>query len=180
MPAMRMHGKVAWGLVATGLLASGLAACGSDEVAAPAAATITDPSARPSHAAVHRVDLGRGANLGDGKITFAAGSESVVFTVSMPPGTSSGWHRHPGAVVVLVKSGTLTTYGLDKPPCVGVDFPTGKAYFEDDAANAKWPHFVRNRSQTETVELVVTAFDVAPGAPARSEAAAPAECADPT
>jgi hypothetical protein len=102
-----------------------------------------------------------------------------VFTFSMPPGSTSGWHRHPGAVVVLVKSGTLTTYGLDQPPCTGVDLPAGAAYFEDDAANAKWPHFVRNKSQSETVEAVVTAFNVPVGASVRSEAPAPAECDDP-
>lgn len=169
-------------VAATALTALLVAGCGNTRAVSQATA-ITGPSASPSatHSPeVHRVDLGRGANAGDGTITFAAGSESVVFTVSMPPGTTSGWHRHPGAVVVLVKSGTLTTYGLDRPPCVGVDFFTGKAYFEDDAANAKWPHFVRNRSQTETLELVVTAFNVAPGEPARTVADAPAECADPT
>lgn len=135
--------------------------------------------ATPGHGDVHRAELARGGNPDAGTIQFAAGSETVVFTQTMAPGSTSGWHRHPGAVVVLVKSGTLTTFGLDRPPCVGVDIPTGGAYFEDDAANAQWPHFVRNRG-TDTVELVVTAFNVTPGQPARSDADAPAECVDPT
>lgn len=134
--------------------------------------------ATPGHGDVHRADLGRGSHAEGGTITFDGGTETVVFTVVMPPDSTSGWHRHPGAVVVLVKSGTLTTYGLDQPPCTGVDLPTGAAYFEDDAANAKWPHFVRNKS-AETVELVVTAFNVPAGAPARSDEPAPAECDDP-
>ena len=135
--------------------------------------------ATPTHGDYHRADLGRGKNAEAGKIVFEGGSETVVFTVVMGPGAASGWHRHPGAVVVLVKAGTLTTYGLDKPPCTGVDLPTGSAYFEDDAANAKWPHFVRNKSKSETLELVVTAFNVPAGAPARSDAPAPKDCADP-
>jgi hypothetical protein len=135
--------------------------------------------ATPGHGDIHRADLARGQHTDGGTITFDAGTETVVFTVSMPPGSTSGWHRHPGAVVVLVKSGTLTTYGLDQPPCTGVDLPTGAAYFEDDGSTAKWPHFVRNKSGTETVELVVTAFNVPVGASARSEAPAPAECDDP-
>ena len=135
--------------------------------------------ATPGHGDIHRADLGRGANADGGTINFAAGTETVVFTATLTPGATSGWHRHPGAVVVLAKSGTLTTYGLDRPPCKGEDLAAGEAYFEDDAANAKWPHFVRNPSQTETTEIVVTAFNVPPGAQARSEADAPLECADP-
>jgi hypothetical protein len=38
--------------------------------------------------------------------------------------------------------------------------------------------FVRNKS-ADTVELMVTAFNVPVGAPARSDAPAPAECDDP-
>jgi hypothetical protein len=135
--------------------------------------------ATPGHGDIHRADLARGKHADGGTIRFDAGTETVMFTFTMAPGSTSGWHRHPGAVVVLVKSGTLTTYGLDQPPCTGVDLPTGAAYFEDDAASAKWPHFVRNKSGTETVEAVVTAFNVPVGAPVRSEAPAPEECDDP-
>lgn len=174
--------RLATGTVAaTALTALLVAGCANTRTVsqAPAAPGLSVTPSATHRPEVHRVDLGRGVNAGNGTITFASGSESVVFTVEMPPGTTSGWHRHPGAVVVLVKSGTLTSYGLDQPPCVGVEFSSGTAYFEDDAANAKWPHFVRNRSQTETLELVVTAFNVAPGAQARTVADAPVECADP-
>ena len=135
--------------------------------------------ATPGHGDIHRAELARGGHTDGGTITFDGGTETVVFTVSMPPGATSGWHRHPGALVVLVKGGTLTTYGLDQPPCTGVDLPTGTAYFEDDASKAQWPHFVRNKSATETVELVATAFNVPVGGSVRSEADAPAECDDP-
>jgi hypothetical protein len=135
--------------------------------------------ATPGHGDIHRADLARGAHADGGTITFEGGTETVVFTFTMSPGSTSGWHRHPGAVVVLVKSGTLTTYGLDQPPCTGVDLPTGTAYFEDDASTAQWPHFVRNKSGTETVEAVVTAFNVPSGASARTESDAPQECDDP-
>jgi hypothetical protein len=135
--------------------------------------------ATPGHGDIHRADMARGKHADGGTIRFDAGTETVMFTFTMAPGSTSGWHRHPGAVVVLVKSGTLTTYGLDQPPCTGVDLPTGAAYFEDDAARAQWPHFVRNKSATETVEAVVTAFNVPVGAPVRSEAPAPEECDDP-
>ncbi|MEU1425268.1 cupin domain-containing protein [Kitasatospora sp. NPDC005751] len=33
---------------------------------------------------------------------------SLVQTVTLPPGASTGWHYHPGRVDVVVLSGTLT------------------------------------------------------------------------
>jgi hypothetical protein len=134
--------------------------------------------ATPQQGDIHRADVGRGAHPNDGTITFQTGRETVIYTATVAPGATSGWHRHPGAVVVLVKSGTLTTFGLDRPPCQGEDIPAGGAYFENDAANARWPHFVRNRGDVPT-EIVVTAFNVPAGASSRTDAAAPEECADP-
>jgi hypothetical protein len=134
--------------------------------------------ATPGQGDIHRGDVGRGGHPNDGTITFQAGRETVIYTATVAPGATSGWHRHPGAVVVLVKSGTLTTFGLDRPPCQGEDVLAGHAYFEDDAANARWPHFVRNRGQVPT-EIVVTAFNVPAGGSSRTEADAPKECADP-
>lgn len=135
-------------------------------------------AATPGHGDIHRAEYGRGAHADGGRIEFAPGTETVVFSATLAPGATSGWHRHPGAVVVLVKSGTLITYGLDRPPCVGEELPTGTAYFEDDAANARWPHFVRNNGNVST-EIVVTAFNVPPGGPPRTEADAPPECPEP-
>jgi quercetin dioxygenase-like cupin family protein len=33
-----------------------------------------------------------------------------VQTITSPPGGSSGWHSHPGVVLVAVQSGTVTLY----------------------------------------------------------------------
>jgi hypothetical protein len=134
--------------------------------------------ATPGQGDIHRGDIARGAHPSDGTIRFQGGRETVIYTATLAPGATSGWHRHPGAVVVLVKSGTLTTFGLDRPPCQGEDVSAGGAYFEDDAANARWPHFVRNRGNVPT-EIVITAFNVPAGASPRTEAEAPKECADP-
>jgi quercetin dioxygenase-like cupin family protein len=37
-------------------------------------------------------------------------AEVAVATVTLDPGGSSGWHHHPGLVVVVVQSGTVTFY----------------------------------------------------------------------
>ena len=135
--------------------------------------------ATPGHGDLQRSDVGRGTHPEAGSLSFGAGTDTVVYTFTLASGATSGWHRHPGAVTVLVKSGTLTTYGLSKPPCTGEDIAPGAAYFEADAAHARWPHFVRNRG-SDPVEAVVVAFAVPKGGSHRTEAAAPAECAEPT
>jgi quercetin dioxygenase-like cupin family protein len=43
------------------------------------------------------------------------------------PGAETGWHTHPGPVVVIVKSGALTE--IHSNGCVTVH-PTGSAFFE--------------------------------------------------
>ncbi|MGH9011734.1 MAG: cupin domain-containing protein [Acidimicrobiia bacterium] len=134
--------------------------------------------ATPAHGDIHRSDLGRGRHAADAGIAIRSGDETVVYTATVAPGATSGWHRHPGALVVLVKSGTLTSYGLDREPCIGEDIAAGGAYFEDDASKARYPHFVRNRADIP-VELVIVAFNVPPGGTSRSDADAPSECPDP-
>jgi hypothetical protein len=135
--------------------------------------------ANPGHGDLQRSDVGRGTHPEGGAITFGAGTDTVAFTLTLAPGATSGWHRHPGAVVLLVKSGVPTTYGLSRPPCVGADMGPNDAYFEKDASTARWPHFVRNLGKVPT-EAVVFAFNVPRGGSPRTEADAPAECADPT
>ncbi len=133
----------------------------------------------PGYGELRRTDVGRGTHSEAGAITFGAGTDTVVYTFTLAPGATSGWHRHPGGVVVIVRSGVLTTYGLSHPPCVGQDVRPSETHFEKDASTAPWPHFVRNLG-TQPVDSVVVAFNVPPGGSARTEADPPAECPDPT
>jgi cupin domain len=135
--------------------------------------------ATPDRGHVSRTDIGRALHRVAGEIRLRSGEETVNYTATLAPGFLSGWHRHPGSLVVLVKSGTLTTYGLHGEPCVGLEIPAGEAYFEADASSAPYPHFVRNRGDVPT-ELVIMAFNVPPGGSPRSDADAPTECAEPT
>ena len=135
--------------------------------------------ASPGYGELKRTDVGRGNHSEAGAITFGAGTDTVVYTFTLAPGATSGWHRHPGGVVVVVKSGVLTTYGLSHPPCVGQDVGPGRTHFEKDASTARWPHFVRNLG-SEPVEAAVVAFNVPVGGSARTESDPPGECADPT
>ena len=71
-------------------------------------------------------------------------------TVSVAPGGDSGWHTHPGIVLVTVKSGTLTFYNQT---CVGTVHAAGTTFVE---VAADGPGIARNESTTVPSELVVT------------------------
>jgi quercetin dioxygenase-like cupin family protein len=77
-----------------------------------------------------------------------------VQTLDFAPGAYTGWHHHPGFVIVAVKEGEVTVFDSD---CNGTPYPAGTAFVEygDD------PREVRNRG---TVPAKVYATYVAPSA----------------
>ena len=49
-------------------------------------------------------------------------------TITYQPGAFSGWHRHPGLVLVMVKSGAVTRYLA--PDCHSITYGTGQSFIE--------------------------------------------------
>jgi quercetin dioxygenase-like cupin family protein len=49
-------------------------------------------------------------------------------TITYQPGAYSGWHRHPGLVLVLVKSGAVTRYLA--PDCHSITYGAGQSFIE--------------------------------------------------
>ncbi|HET8646125.1 MAG TPA: hypothetical protein VFO85_11585 [Vicinamibacteria bacterium] len=98
--------------------------------------------------------------------------DTVMQTIAIAPGGHTGWHSHPGPVVVLVKSGELTLYDGDDPGCTGRSFSAGQAFVDRGQGHV---HLARNLSG-QTTELAVTYFDVPPGAPFRIDAPDPGTC----
>lgn len=86
------------------------------------------------------------------------------------PGSYSGWHTHPGPVLLVVKTGALTVYDANDPACKATVHPAGTAFFEGTT-----PHNVRNEGSI-TVEYG-TVFFVPAGGPTRIEADFPPNCA---
>jgi quercetin dioxygenase-like cupin family protein len=99
--------------------------------------------------------------------------ETVMQSIVIQPGGHTGWHSHPGPVVVLVKSGELTLYDGDDPGCTGRTYTAGEAFIDRGQGHV---HFAGNTGAVNT-ELWVTYFDVPPGQPFRVDAAAPGTCA---
>ncbi len=73
----------------------------------------------------------------------------VTATVTFGPSGSSGWHSHPGMVLVSVASGTLTVYDES---CKATVHPAGSAFVEYGNASL----LVRNESTTLSATGLVT------------------------
>jgi len=100
--------------------------------------------------------------------------ETVMQQIVMSPGGQTGWHSHPGPVVVLIKTGTMTFYDGDDPSCSPQLYVAGEAFIDTGQGHV---HIARNESASENLELWATYFDVPPGGLFRDDAAAPGNCA---
>jgi len=99
--------------------------------------------------------------------------DTVMQTIVIGPGGNTGWHSHPGPVVVLVKAGELTLYDGDDPACTGRTYSAGQAFIDRGQGHL---HLARNLSASQNTEIWVTYFDVPPGAPFRIDAADAGNC----
>ena len=98
--------------------------------------------------------------------------ETVMQQIVIEAGGHTGWHTHPGPVVVLVKSGELTFYSSEDPTCTGRTYSAGQAFIDSGQGHV---HIARNEG-SETLELWATYFDVPPGGPFRFDADDPGTC----
>jgi hypothetical protein len=91
--------------------------------------------------------------------------------IDVKPGGHSGWHYHPGPVLVVVKTGTITFYMGDDPSCSPQVHPAGTTFIEKGGMVG----IARNEGTVDAT--VVATFFVPAGGPTRIDAAAPGNCA---
>lgn len=99
--------------------------------------------------------------------------ETVMQQIVIGPGGQTGWHSHPGPVVVLVKAGELTFYSGDDAACTSRTYSAGQAFIDSGQGHV---HTARNLSLSQNTELWVTYFDVPAGQPFRLDASDPGTC----
>lgn len=85
--------------------------------------------------------------------------QTVMQQIVIGPGGHTGWHSHPGPVVVLIKSGTMSFYDGDDPGCTERTYSAGQAFVDSGQGHV---HIARNESTTDNLELWATYFDVPP------------------
>jgi len=103
------------------------------------------------------------------KVKTKAALDVVDQTVTIQPGGNSGWHGHPGPVLVVVKAGTVTFYEADDPTCTPHSFSAGQALVDSGSG-----HLARNQGSVP-VELSFT-YLLPAGAPFRTDLADPGYC----
>lgn len=99
--------------------------------------------------------------------------EVVVQEITIAPGGTTGWHSHPGPVVVVVKAGTLTYIRDANGTCVSTPYAAGTAFVDPGQGHA---HTAFNLG-TENLVLYATYFDVPVGGSVRIDVpVVPAAC----
>ncbi len=100
--------------------------------------------------------------------------ETVMQQIVIAPGGQTGWHSHPGPVVVLIKSGQMSFYDSEnRLGCTPRIYSAGEAFVDSGQGHV---HTARNESQSENLELWATYFDVPPGGAFRIDAPNPGIC----
>jgi len=64
------------------------------------------------------------------KIATKGPRDMLVTSITVDPGGSFGWHRHPGPVLVSVNQGTLSLYMPARHGCPREDVTAGQAFIE--------------------------------------------------
>jgi quercetin dioxygenase-like cupin family protein len=101
-------------------------------------------------------------------------SQVVTQEITFDPNGHTGWHSHPGPVIVQVRSGTLTYYAGDDRTCTGHEYSAGDAFMDPGRGHV---HIARNESATEPLTIVAVYFDVPAGASPRIDVSpAPGNC----
>src|SRR5215831_16015064 len=144
------------GLVTTGLVASAAAVASAD-----AGSGFTS------------VLIGRGQSDHSFGIQQRKGNDVVTTQNTEAPGGFSGWHSHPGTVMLVIQSGQLTVYSepVGGGECSVHTYSAGQVFLEqpEDEQNAV------NTGDVPTV-LAVTFFNVPHGGSARIERTNPGDC----
>jgi quercetin dioxygenase-like cupin family protein len=97
-------------------------------------------------------------------------TDIAVYSINVTPGGHSGWHYHPGPVLVVVQTGTITFYMGDDPSCSPQVHPAGTTFIEKGGMVG----LARNEGTVDAT--VVATFFVPEGSLPRIDAAAPANC----
>jgi len=98
------------------------------------------------------------ANADGIKLRTHHSTDHAVQTIVFGPGATSGWHRHPGVILVTVQTGALQHYEAD---CGFETVSAGQTFWESGSEAT----IVRNATAHDTV--VYVSYIVPAGAPLR-------------
>ena len=111
---------------------------------------------------------GNRIRVGGIRVSSKGPVDFVAAHLTFAPGGTTGWHVHPGPVLVIVKTGTVTKYSAD---CTVNRYTAGQAFVERGPTDV---NMVRNETTT-TAETLVT-FIIPVGVPPIHSVPAPPDC----
>ncbi|HEX9122667.1 MAG TPA: cupin domain-containing protein [Actinomycetota bacterium] len=152
---MKKPTKRGWGLVLLTVALAGTLA----------AATMLPGLATPGINSASTL-LARGTDQSPGTLPFREGTDVVVAQNTFEVGGSSGWHSHPGGVIVVVQQGELTLYRSVGNHCESTRYTAGQSFIER-------PDDVLNGVNTGSIQTIVYAVfpNVPIGGPTRVDVA---------
>jgi quercetin dioxygenase-like cupin family protein len=120
----------------------------------------------------HRATLADSVQVNQDRVKFQTkdSTDVLVQTITFQPHGNSGWHFHPGVVIVVVESGHVTTHDAD---CQTATYGPHESFVESGTT----PFMVSNESGTDNAVVYATIV-VPSGSAFRIETAAPS-CAQP-
>jgi quercetin dioxygenase-like cupin family protein len=141
-----------------------------------AAVLAASPARATPPAGVTTEILGSGTTLAgfnirvDGiKVESKNATGFTVAHLTFAPGGTTGWHVHPGPVLVIVKTGSVTKYSAQD--CTAQTYTAGQAFVENGPTDE---NMVRNDGSVPAQTIVT--FLTPPGAPIRGDAPPPPGC----
>ena len=118
----------------------------------------------------HPIDLKRETDGWELEMKISPNTDVAISRVLFPAGTHSGWHTHPGPVIVEVLAGTVSFYLGNDPTCSPIVRTAGQTYVEAGDI----PHIARNETDEPAENLAV--YFVPPGVPLRHDEPSPGNC----
>jgi quercetin dioxygenase-like cupin family protein len=100
-------------------------------------------------------------------------ADVAVATVTIAPGGSSGWHHHPGIVVVVVKEGTVSFYNKR---CRADVHRAGEAFIETEDSPGLAKNTGPGTAIVEATFIVPASTPPAPATPLRIDDPQPKRC----
>lgn len=116
-----------------------------------AGTALATPAANFVGTLTSRATLGDDVHFNTGAVKFQTKGpvDFITATVNIAAGGTSGWHSHPGVVLVSVVAGSLTFYDAT---CVASVHPAGTSFVESGDV----PGLVRNESATVAAQVFAT------------------------
>lgn len=148
-------------VVALGIFATAALSCGQSGLASSGSGATTTILG-------HRATLSDSVQVNQDRIKFQTKdpSDVLVQTITFKPHAYTGWHYHPGLVIVVVESGQVTTHDAN---CQTKVYGPHQTFVESGTE----PFMVSNES--DTTDAVVYATLIVPGGnPFRIESSPPA------